>query len=123
MNTTAAIREAQSGLADFLAQVETALEGSLKESSGDAFGSGLLMEPSRHLGLGGGGKRARPMLVRLFGEAVGVPEEPLVKMGVASELIHSASLLHDDVVDAGMFRRGRPTVNARYGNVVAVMAG
>ena len=44
-------------------------------------------------------------------------------MAVAAELVHSASLLHDDVVDAGMFRRGRPTVNALWGNIVAVMGG
>jgi octaprenyl-diphosphate synthase len=73
--------------------------------------------------MGGGGKRARPMLVRLFGDAVGVPEAPLVEVAVAAELIHSASLLHDDVVDAGMFRRGRPTVNAQWGNIVSVMSG
>src|SRR5262249_52640390 len=42
---------------------------------------------------------------------------------VCAELIHSASLLHDDVVDAGMYRRGRPTVNARWGNIAAVMTG
>jgi octaprenyl-diphosphate synthase len=44
-------------------------------------------------------------------------------VAVAAELVHSASLLHDDVVDAGMYRRGRPTVNALWGNVVAVMGG
>lgn len=123
MNTSAAIREAQSGAADFLAQVEEALTAALKEGAGDAHGSGILMEAARHLCLGGGGKRARPMLVRLFGEAVGITDDRLINMGVAAELIHSASLLHDDVVDAGMFRRGRPTVNARYGNVVSVMSG
>jgi len=63
------------------------------------------------------------MLVRLFGDAAGAPQEHLVEVAVAAELIHSASLLHDDVVDTGMFRRGRPTVNARWGNTVAVMSG
>ncbi len=46
-----------------------------------------------------------------------------MQLAVAAELIHSASLLHDDVVDGGMFRRARPTVNAQWGNVVSVMAG
>lgn len=123
MNSSVAIREAQSGLADFLVQVEEALAQTLKDGAGEAHGSGILMEAGRHLCLGSGGKRARPMLVRLFGEALGVPEEVLLKMGIAAELIHSSSLLHDDVVDAGMFRRSRPTVNARYGNVVAVLSG
>jgi octaprenyl-diphosphate synthase len=47
----------------------------------------------------------------------------LLDLAVATELIHSASLLHDDVVDAGALRRGRPTVNALWGNTTAVLAG
>ncbi len=81
-----------------------------------------LVEAARHLVLGAG-KRARPLLVKIFGETLGVPEAKLVDAGVAAELIHAASLLHDDVVDAGMYRRGKPTVNARWGNIVAVMSG
>src|SRR3954468_14276130 len=112
------IQAAQLELADFLADVEKALDGALPHARGDT-----LMGAARHLCMGGGAKRARPMLVRLFGDAVGVPAERLVECAVAAEMIHSASLLHDDVVDAGMFRRGRPTVNARWGNIVAVMSG
>jgi octaprenyl-diphosphate synthase len=63
------------------------------------------------------------MLVRLFGAVVEAPAPKLIDIALGAELIHSASLLHDDVVDAGMFRRGRPTVNARWGNIVAVMSG
>ncbi len=81
-----------------------------------------LVTAARHLVLGAG-KRARPLLVKIFGETLGVPEAKLVDAGVAAELIHAASLLHDDVVDAGMYRRGKPTVNARWGNIVAVMSG
>lgn len=77
---------------------------------------------ARHLCLGGG-KRARPMLMKIFGDTLGVPEDKLVQAAVSAELIHGASLLHDDVVDTGMFRRGKPTVNARWGNVVAVLSG
>jgi len=112
------IKAAQAELADFLADVEKVLDAVLPHARGDT-----LMGAARHLCMGGGGKRARPMLVRLFGDAAGAPYEHLVEVGVAAELIHSASLLHDDVVDAGMFRRGRPTVNARWGNIVAVMSG
>jgi len=63
------------------------------------------------------------MLVKIFGDTLGVSDAPLVAAGVAAEMIHAASLLHDDVVDNGMFRRGKPTVNARWGNIVAVMSG
>jgi octaprenyl-diphosphate synthase len=112
------IQEAQLELADFLADVEKALDGALPHARGDT-----LMGAGRHLVMGGGAKRARPMLVRLFGDAAQASQEHLVDVAVAAELIHSASLLHDDVVDAGMFRRGRPTVNARWGNIVSVMSG
>ncbi|ADO71946.1 polyprenyl synthetase family protein [Stigmatella aurantiaca] len=111
-------------LSNFLGIVEQQLGAVLVD--GDA-GPGVmgdtLMEAARHLCLGSGSKRARPMLVSLFGDAVGLSSEHLVDVAVSAELIHSASLLHDDVVDAGMFRRGRPTVNARWGNIVAVMSG
>jgi octaprenyl-diphosphate synthase len=111
-------------LTDFLGVVEQRLSSMLVDgNAGPDVKGDTLMEAARHLCLGSGGKRARPMLVRLFGSAVGVKPEQLVDVAVASELIHSASLLHDDVVDAGMFRRGRPTVNARWGNIVAVMSG
>lgn len=81
-----------------------------------------LVAAARHLVLGAG-KRARPMLVKIFGDTLGVKQDALVEAAVAAELIHGASLLHDDVVDNGMWRRGRPTVNARWGNIVAVMGG
>lgn len=111
-------------LTDFLGVVEQRIGAALVDGdAGPGVKGDTLMEAARHLVMGGGGKRARPMLVRLFGDAVGVPAEKLVECAVSAELIHSASLLHDDVVDAGMFRRGRPTVNARWGNIVAVMSG
>ncbi|MBL8913917.1 MAG: polyprenyl synthetase family protein [Archangium sp.] len=81
-----------------------------------------LVAAARHLVLGAG-KRARPMLMKIFGDTLGVKQDSLVDCAVAAELIHGASLLHDDVVDNGMWRRGRPTVNARWGNIVAVMGG
>src|SRR5688572_1155237 len=111
-------------LTDFLGAVEQRLGSTLVDgNAGPDVKGDTLMEAARHLCLGSGGKRARPMLVLHFGDAVGVPAERLVDVATAAELIHSASLLHDDVVDAGMFRRGRPTVNARWGNIVAVMSG
>jgi heptaprenyl diphosphate synthase len=105
---------------DFLAAVETGISEQL---GGAAAREGeTLMNAARHLVLPGG-KRARPLLVRIFGDTVGVSSDRLIDAAVAAELIHNASLLHDDVVDAGMFRRGKPTVNARWGNTVAVMSG
>jgi geranylgeranyl pyrophosphate synthase len=104
----------------FLDQVEDVLVAQL--GGREPVAPGSLLEAARHLCLGGG-KRARPLLVKIFGDTLGLPESRLVDAAVAAELIHAASLLHDDVVDAGMFRRGKPTANARWGNIVAVMSG
>lgn len=104
----------------FLSQVETQLTTQLGGETPKP--EDTLLLAARHLCLKAG-KRARPMLVKIFGDTLGVPETKLVDPAVAAELIHAASLLHDDVVDNGMFRRGKPTVNARWGNIVAVMSG
>lgn len=82
-----------------------------------------LTAAARHLCLAEGAKRARPQLTYAFGEALGVPGDASLDIALAAELIHSASLLHDDVVDAGTLRRGRPTANSLYGNHAAVLSG
>jgi geranylgeranyl pyrophosphate synthase len=76
-----------------------------------------------------GGKRLRPLLVVLAAEAAGGPpedrdgEERLVRAAVAVELVHSATLVHDDVIDGARLRRGHPTVAAAAGRRVAVATG
>jgi octaprenyl-diphosphate synthase len=108
---------------EFLGKVEAALAAALESDDVERLKtSDTLITAGRHLCIGGGGKRIRPLMVRHFGEACGA-KDGVIPVGVAAELVHSASLLHDDVVDAGMFRRGRPTVNALWGNITAVMAG
>jgi geranylgeranyl pyrophosphate synthase len=72
--------------------------------------------------LSAGGKRLRPMLVFICaGEAP--EEEPLVRAGAAVELLHMATLVHDDVLDRASLRRGRPTVFARGGAGAATATG
>jgi geranylgeranyl pyrophosphate synthase len=76
-----------------------------------------------------GGKRLRPLLVVLAAESAGGPpetpdgEERLVRAAVAVELVHSATLVHDDLIDGAQLRRGRPTVAATAGRNVAVATG
>ena len=76
-----------------------------------------------------GGKRLRPLLVLLAAESAGGPapsatgEERLVRAAVAVELVHSATLVHDDLIDGAMLRRGRPTVAAAAGREPAVATG
>ena len=69
-----------------------------------------------------GGKRLRPLLV-LLAAGRDVPGDGLVRAGVAVELVHSATLVHDDVLDAAGLRRGRPTVVAQGGRATATAVG
>ncbi len=86
-------------------------------------GDGLLLAAARHLALAGGAKRVRPRVCALFGAIAGAPERAIADAATVVEMIHTASLLHDDVVDVGLTRRGAPTVNARFGADVAVLVG
>jgi geranylgeranyl diphosphate synthase type II len=85
---------------------------------------GGLEEPVRYA-LAGGGKRIRPVLCLATGEALGRAPEELLPAGAAVELVHTFSLVHDDLpaLDDDETRRGRPSVWARYGQGVAVIAG
>ena len=70
-----------------------------------------------------GGKRLRPIFVILSAQYFGVKNEDIVKFASIMELVHTASLIHDDVNDNSDLRRGRPTINATYDNNVAVHIG
>jgi len=70
-----------------------------------------------------GGKMMRPALCLLMARACGVPSDDTVRYAAAVELMHNSSLLHDDVADASMIRRGVPTVMSLYGPVPAVLVG
>ncbi len=78
-----------------------------------------------HYIIGGGGKRLRPMVTVLMARAAGLdPEaERHALLGATIELIHTATLLHDDVVDESMVRRGRDTANHLWGNEASVLVG
>jgi len=83
---------------------------------------GRIPEVSGHL-LGAGGKRLRPLLAVLAARAGGAAMDTAVAAGCAAELIHTATLFHDDVVDGGSVRRGRPAARMIYGNGLAVLVG
>jgi octaprenyl-diphosphate synthase len=73
--------------------------------------------------VGAGGKRIRPMLVLLFARALGHRGPQAQELAAIVEFIHTATLLHDDVVDESAMRRGRDTANARFGNPASVLVG
>lgn len=79
-------------------------------------------EAARYL-ITAGGKRFRPLLVALTGH-LGDPDRPeLVDAGVIVELVHLATLYHDDVIDEATARRGTPSANSRWDNTVAILTG
>jgi len=83
---------------------------------------GRIPEVGTHL-LSAGGKRLRPLLAVLVGRAAQADIEQAVAAACAAELIHTATLFHDDVVDNGNVRRGRPAARMIYGNGVSVLVG
>ncbi|MGH2573466.1 MAG: polyprenyl synthetase family protein [Actinomycetota bacterium] len=100
-----------------LDQVEEALEKSVRVEA-----AGLLAETSSYL-IAAGGKRFRAMLVLLAGY-FGDPADPrLVPGSVSIELVHLATLYHDDVIDEADARRGAPSANMRWDNTVAILTG
>ena len=70
-----------------------------------------------------GGKRMRPLLVLLTSRALGYEGEDHSKLATIIEFLHTATLLHDDVVDTSNMRRGRSTANAKWGNAPSVLVG
>ena len=73
--------------------------------------------------IGNGGKRLRPVLTLLSACAMGYPGTRHIDLAVIVELIHTATLLHDDVVDSSRLRRGRETANIVWGNEASVLVG
>jgi octaprenyl-diphosphate synthase len=73
--------------------------------------------------LEGGGKRLRPAVLLLAAGAAGYRGPGAIRLGTVVELIHGATLMHDDVIDGADTRRGRPSANSRWGNHMSVLAG
>ncbi len=103
-------------LRDDLRKVEKALVVQLKSPVP------LIPVVGRHIILSGG-KRVRPAVLLLVAEALGYTGPRRIVMSVVTEYMHNATLLHDDVVDLGMVRRGKPAANVVYGNSVSILVG
>lgn len=83
---------------------------------------GLIPDVAHHL-VDAGGKRLRPLLCLAAAKACGNVKTPVIKLSAAVEFIHSATLLHDDVVDASNLRRGLKTANLIWGDKASVLVG
>ena len=82
----------------------------------------LVDQVAEHI-ISGGGKRLRPLLVVLVARACGCPGNAHIEAAAFIEFIHTATLLHDDVVDGSALRRGRHTANQVFGNPASVLVG
>jgi len=82
----------------------------------------LVSEVSKYI-ISAGGKRLRPALLLLMAGALGYRGDQQFNLAAVVEFIHTATLLHDDVVDESTLRRGRPTANESFGNPASVLVG
>jgi len=108
--------ELEAAVAAFLGRVEQRLRDAAETA--DPY----VTEAAQHL-LDAGGKRFRPMLVAVTAQ-FGDPTRPeLIDAATVLELTHVATLYHDDVMDEAKLRRGAPSANARWGNLLAILVG
>jgi len=108
----------------FLTSVQDQLrfvEQRIREQAGEEHHPDL-RSALEHL-LSAGGKRIRPSLGLLVGNMLGAAEEKLISLGAAVELLHTATLVHDDLIDGALLRRGMPTLNARWSPAATVLTG
>jgi octaprenyl-diphosphate synthase len=73
--------------------------------------------------IAGGGKRIRPLLLLLSSKALGSNSHSRIRLGAVVEMLHTATLVHDDIIDEADTRRGRPSSNTTWGNAKCVLAG
>ncbi|MBW4038440.1 MAG: polyprenyl synthetase family protein [Acidobacteria bacterium] len=73
--------------------------------------------------IAGGGKRIRPLLLLLSAKALNCESQARIRLGAVVEMLHTATLVHDDIIDEASTRRGRPSSNTTWGNAKCVLAG
>lgn len=110
------IKDIQNSIQKELSGLNAIIEETLRSSS-------PLMQQVVHNFLQTKGKQIRPILVILSGKYFGDVTDRVLHAGAAIELLHNASLIHDDVIDESRERRGRPTINRVWDNHIAVLVG
>ena len=114
-------------MTDYLSQIKKPIAAELNDfielfREQMTYGDGMLAEALEHIRQRAG-KQMRPMLILLMSKNFGQVTETTLRAAVGLELLHTASLVHDDVVDESQERRGQASVNASYNNKVAVLVG
>ena len=104
---------------------EVSLQNRLNQKLNSLLKNINIIEESISYALSNPGKRVRPLLIYLVGDALNIPERKLDSIALASEIIHTYSLVHDDLpcMDDDDLRRGKPTLHKKYSESTAVLAG
>ena len=104
---------------------EVTLQNRLNKKLNSLLKNKNIIEESISYALSNPGKRVRPLLIYLVGDALNIPERKLDSIALASEIIHTYSLVHDDLpcMDDDDLRRGKPTLHKKYSESTAVLAG
>jgi octaprenyl-diphosphate synthase len=110
------LREVFGPISDGLKEVESFIAKELDQAEP------MVSEVAGYV-LSSGGKRLRPALVLLISRMLGVRGERCVRYGAVVEFIHTATLIHDDIIDESDLRRGQPTANHQWGNQTTVLVG
>ncbi len=105
---------------DLLRDDLAAIEREFSEQSASPVS--VITEIAEYL-IAGGGKRIRPLLLLLSAKSLGCVSESRIKLGAVVEMLHTATLVHDDIIDEADTRRGRPSSNTTWGNSKCVLAG
>jgi octaprenyl-diphosphate synthase len=113
---TASLAAAAAPMAEEMRQVDAVIQRRLASKV-------ALIDQIANYIISAGGKRIRPLLVLLFSGALGFVGRERFELAATVEFIHTATLLHDDVVDESGLRRGRRTANAMFGNAASVLVG
>src|SRR5204862_7416208 len=116
MNNTATLSHLLASIQDYLDQVDRTFQERATS------GLDILNSASMHA-LGSPGKRLRTAITLLAGKLSAYRFEKLLPLSVAFEMVHLATLIHDDIVDEALTRRGNPTVNAVWGDKIAILLG
>lgn len=81
------------------------------------------LDSAMDLLISAGGKRIRPAMTILIGKMLGAPHGPLITLATAIEMLHTATLVHDDLIDGALLRRGMPTLNSKWSPGATVLTG
>ncbi len=121
-NTSTATPKEQlmAAIAPEVAKIDQAMRRDLQAATAEC--DPLLVEVLEY-GIFNGGKRLRPLLVLLAARLAGSAEEKTVDLAIAFEYLHGATLFHDDVIDRADMRRGKPSVNTKFGEIAAILGG